>query len=351
MSTPTYNEQDSKAQIQAWKEALDIVTVAEMYGELVKVGANYKYKDDPSLGISPAKQIFNNYSDPAKEAVGSVLDLIMYMEKCDLAAGIQKLKALNGVEEYHVDPAVQLKRKQKASTPKFSLHQIGLFGQNNLTAVSPYIPYLVDCGDGSCYLQIKEPFIKLFETDKLDGTLDKKIAYVFTKLLGYDTFYQCPSIILRDSTGKIVDMVAYRPTRPASFNNWDDKTKYILKNSNFRGANFLYPFQQEMEKLMQINDVVMIGEGIKNGLNAYIRGLPFISLEGTDNETSEALIQYIHALLEKGFKIVGGFDGDKSGQKGFNNFKQLARLPKLENFLDFESGIDFTDFIVEGNHE
>ena len=40
------------------------------------------------------------------------------MEKCDLAAGIEKLKVLNGVETYHVDPAVQINRKEKADKRK-----------------------------------------------------------------------------------------------------------------------------------------------------------------------------------------------------------------------------------------
>ena len=42
------NNNSNEPTIEQIKQSLDIITVAEMYGELVKSGSNYKFKNDSS---------------------------------------------------------------------------------------------------------------------------------------------------------------------------------------------------------------------------------------------------------------------------------------------------------------
>ena len=74
--------------IEQLKQSLDILTIAELYGKVVKNGANYKYKDNKSIVINPVKQIFSDFN--GNILGGSVLDLIIYMEKINLEDGIKK---------------------------------------------------------------------------------------------------------------------------------------------------------------------------------------------------------------------------------------------------------------------
>ena len=345
MSTPTYNEQDSKAQIKAWKEALDIVTVAEMYGELQKFGANFKYKNDPSIVISPSKQIFNNFSDTANNSVGSILDLIMYMEKCELAAGVKILKELNGIDDYVVSEEDRVKRKEASSKNKnVNFQQLGFFAKNDLEAGLKLKPFELEI-DNITSLSVNPAYHKLFERETFPLDFKTKLEYIHNKIIGWDNYYRCPSIILRDRTGKIIDKQAYRPTKPDSHKNWTDP-KYIPKNTGNRGNEFLYPFQEEIEQIIKRERYFIVGEGIKNAVNALVYSAPFISLESSSNATSQKLIDYIKDLKDKGYGLVCIFDGDTAGEKAFNHFKSSTGL-ECENHLLFTSGIDFTDHMAK----
>ena len=172
----------------------------------------------------------------------------------------------------------------------------------------------------------------------------KKIDYLHAKIIGYDEYYQCPSIIIKDSTGRVVDKCAYRPIKPAKYEHWTEP-KYIYKNTGFRGKDFLYPFQTEIEKIIKREKYIIVGEGIKNAVNALLYSTPFISMESASNMVDQKLIDYIVDFKERGFGIVCIFDGDKAGEKAFNNFIEQSTINAV-NHLDFKSNIDFTTYMA-----
>jgi hypothetical protein len=331
------------------KQSLDIVTVAEMYGELIKNGANYKYKNDSSIVINPAKQIFSNFNGDITG--GSVLDLVMYFEKLDTKAGIDRLKELSSLDTYTVDPALQIKRKEEAESKKvIDFQKLGYIGSLELKAVGSKKPVEhLDKNNNLIELLVLKEFSKLFETTKLPAEYKRKIDYLFTHILGWNDFFKCLSIILKDDTNKIVDIIAYRPNKPENYDKWDNP-KYIYKNSHNRGDNFLYPFKKEVETILNKSDAdkfLIVGEGIKNGLNALIYSVPFITLESSSNKISDSLIAYIRGYHERGYSIVGMFDGDKAGAKAHESFVSQSGL-QINNFLDFNSGLDFVDYLQSG---
>ena len=336
--------------IDELKASLDIITVAEMYGELKKSNSNtYIYTNDTSITFHAGKQIFKNHNGSMDKA-GSVLDFIMIMEDKTLPQAVERMKELSHLDTYAPNPKVQLKRKEESALPRFSEQQIIRFEKTFLSAVAEYRPFLIEIDGSLSYYELKDPFIKLFETSKLYDDTYSRMVYVFKKLLGFNPLYSCPAILLHDSRGKIVDIANYRPNKPANYENWAEP-KYKLMNSSHRGKYFLYPFQREMETIMKHKKVFAVGEGLKNALNAYVHGLAFVSLESTSTNASEALVSYVLDLLTKGYKVLSFFDGDDAGLKAFNKFKEATKLYDLENAVSFESGIDFAEYAVGASNE
>jgi len=329
--------------LEKLKASLDIITVAEIYGELQKAGANYRFKDDKSIVLNPEKQIFSNFNGDITG--GSVLDLVMYMEKVSLKEAINKLKELTGTEYYKTNTKIIPKQKQQKT---INLKKLTLYSKNDLSSGATKKPFEVIFENSPLknYLGINKAYYKLYERQAYPFSYKEKFEYLHKRIIGWDNFFNCPSIILRDTTGKIVDKVSYRPQKPKDWDDWS-KPKYIYKNQNNRGENFLYPFQIEVEKLLEREDYIIIGEGIKNSLNALIYSVPYITLEGASMDVSNKLLQYIKNLIDKKYKILAMFDGDEAGENAFLKIKEALGI-ELYNFFDFSTGDDFTSYMAEG---
>jgi len=332
--------------IEELKQSLDIVQVAQMYGELVKSGSNYVYKDDRSISISPSKQIFSNFN--GEITGGSVLDLVCYMENLSIADGIKRLKELAGKQEYKLDLAKMIKRKEKEEKKKsINFQKLGYIGVQELRASKSLYADVVDEKENLLGVSlIGDGIRKLFQADFFEPSFKPKLDYIFNRFIGYNSFFKCPSIILRDDTDRIVDVIAYRPQKPANYKEWSSP-KYIYKNPTNRGEKFLYPFRKEAEYIAKKEGFFIVGEGIKNALNALVYSVPFITIESSSTKMSDALVSYIRAWYEKGYSIITMFDGDKAGAKAYENFKERTGL-EVKNFFAFDSGLDFVDYLQSG---
>jgi len=335
------NNNTNEPTLEQIKQSLDIVTVAELYGELKKNGVNLSYKEDKSIVINPAKQIFSNFNGDITG--GSVLDLVMYMEKVDLKTAIAKLKELSSLDTYKVDPSLQVQRKEKAKK-KVDFNKLQEWGNEELKLVGGHRPIEYQTKQGKLiHFIVPSEIEKLFEAKTLPADYKQKLDYMFTTLVGWNKHFKCSSIIIKDDNGRIVDLIAYRPNKPDNYNEWSNP-KYIYKNSHNRGDNFLYPFRKEVEPIINREKYLIVGEGIKNGLNALLYSVPFITLESSSNKINEKLINYIRDYHSKGFNIICMFDGDKAGAKAYENFKLQAGL-EVDNFLKFDSNQDFVDYL------
>ena len=335
--------------LEVLKSKLDILSIAELYGRLEKTGSNYRYIDDKSIVINPVKQIFSDFNGSVTG--GSVLDLIAYMEKLDIKDAIKRLKELAGADTYKIDPALQLKRKEEATKKKVvDFQKLGFYSTLHLKAIKEknFIEVRVEQKDNNFkdFIMLPDEYQKLFETTMLPASFSKKLDYLKDRLLGWDTFFNCPSIIIRDDTKKVVDIISYRPNKPKNYEKWSDP-KYIYKNSHNRGNAFLFPFKIEFEAIINKQEkdrFFIVGEGIKNGLNALLYGVPFITLESTSNKVPASLKEYIISLIDRGFSLLTMFDGDKAGKIAYEKFIQDTGF-KVENFFKFDSGLDFVEYI------
>lgn len=190
-------------------------------------------------------------------------------------------------------------------------------------------------------------FEKLFE-GRFVPVISRDIPfYVFNRILGYDNYFSCPVIIVRDRKGIVVDLVKYRPKLPGKELPKYLQEKAVNKPKN-RGEDFLYVFQQEMERLITKEKYLLLGEGLKNSLNALMRSVPFISIESASNVNNPKLIEYLNTYRRNGIEIYGAMDGDAAGEKAFGAIN--AKLQKsITNMIDFDSNFDFTDYLREGD--
>ncbi len=193
-------------------------------------------------------------------------------------------------------------------------------------------------------LMVPKQLEKLFEGAYIEGVTKDVAEYILCTKIGFDDFFSCPVIIIHDANGNVVDIVKYRPSR----DGYEKLPKYLQEKSvnkpNGRGKSFLYPFQIEMERLIKKEGFVFIGEGLKNAVNALIRSIPYISIESTSNVKNDKLVAYVNKLFQNGVLIYGALDGDAAGEKAFNAIANQMAF-SIENLLDFESGLDFTDYL------
>ena len=193
-------------------------------------------------------------------------------------------------------------------------------------------------------LKVPRDTEKLFEGSYIQNIEDRVAKYLFGRIIGYDDYFNCPCIIIRDRHGDVVDIVKYRPNR----NGYDNLPKYLyVKSANKpkdRGEFFLYPFQKEMERLIAKEGFLFVGEGIKNSVNALIRSVPFLSIESTSNADNPEIIAYIKELLRKRIPVYAVMDADRAGEAALKKLNEKLDK-KIVNLIDFDSNIDFTEYV------
>jgi hypothetical protein len=195
----------------------------------------------------------------------------------------------------------------------------------------------------SSYLKVPRYTEKLFEGAYIKNVDVSVARYIFGTIVGYCNFFSSP-IIIRDYTGSVVDIAKYRPFHQG----YENLPKYLYEKSvnkpQNRGLDFLYVFQREMERLISKYRYVFVGEGLKNAINALIRSVPYISIESTSNVKNQKISEYIQNLYQSGIRVYGAMDGDKAGKTAFDTMNGLLER-SIENLIDFESDMDFTDYL------
>ena len=179
-------------------------------------------------------------------------------------------------------------------------------------------------------------FIKLFEQSFIEME-EARAAYIFENFVGYDSYFNCPAIIVKDLHGNVVNIVKYRPKKDSK-----ECLKYLyLKAEETPNSDYLYPFQYEMEKMMMDFPVCYVGEGLKNALVALAFGSPYISIESASGAT-DGLVRYLKSGRMSGVHFIAAFDGDAAGERAY---KKMNKYIPMENLFEFDSGMDFADYM------
>ncbi len=181
-----------------------------------------------------------------------------------------------------------------------------------------------------------EVFVKLFEHSYIEIS-EEVVTYIFNKFIGYDSYYDCPVIIIYDYSGNVVNIVKYRPKKDGK-----EFMKYLyLKAEETPDSEYLYPFQYEMERMMFKRNSAYVGEGLKNAVNALLFSLPYVSTESTSG-AFDRLGEYLKTPRMKDVFMIGAFDGDEAGERAY---KKMNDLVPMENEFTFDSGMDFAEYL------
>lgn len=343
-------------ELQEIKAKLDIIEIARSYGFEFKGSGNrlraitnlLREERTSSLDFFQDTQ---KYYDRGTASGGDVIDLIMHMENLSQAEAIKKAKELAGMQTYNLHKKTPPAPQKKPVKKEVNFNQLAKQAINEKTTLKKMnvltpVQYVNDKDEVvKEEIILSKEFQKLFEAQSFEKKYEKRLRYIFDNLLGWSDFWKAPSIILTDRDNKVVDIVTYRP-KDKETGQEIDGMKYYYKNFNGRGNRFVFPFELLVNRLALKEKYIVIGEGLKNALNALVYGVPFISIESTGNSVklSNELLNLINAYLDKGFGVVTAFDGDEAGEKAYNNFIQSTGLT-AENIWDFKSGVDFVEWL------
>jgi len=365
-----YNNQKTISELKA---NVDIVDYIGSVVTLKKTGSSFTApcpfhtEASGSFTVSPTKKIFHCFGCGVG---GDILDFIEQYHKVSKSESIEKLRSFEDSsytpqrEQQNYKPAPQKKEPTKTKEQiENKLTQISKALINNNKANTIFnLSYnhkeqfnsntLVTC-------MINPAFEKLFEKRHflMKQEHQKRLSYMISYILAYDSFFKCPAIIIRDSKSKVCDIARYRPIKPPSFETFSNpKYMYVKEEDKLknRGENFLFPFHLEMDRLIDKHSFFFIGEGLKNAINAFLFGVPFISLESTSNGITKGLEEYIKEKA-KTKTIIGGFDGDEEIKedgkitKGHGAYIKAKESLGFEfpNLFKFDSNIDFADYLKD----
>lgn len=364
---------DNQKTISDLKKETNIVDYIGSVIKIKKHGSSFKAccpfhgEETPSFSISPSKQIWHCYGCGLG---GDVLDFIQKYTPASKVEAINILRRYTNNEIPTYNQKIEPKEtytKQPTQEPK-SIEEIqskliniakALINNNNKIKIftlnyPQHKPLEINT---NIVCSIHETFIKLFEKQYFLCLPEhqKRLNYLLTNILAFDSFFKCPAIIIKDHKGKICDIAKYRPDKPDTFPEWSyPKYMYVKEEDKLpnRGADFLYPFSIEMDKLISRYDFFFIGEGLKNSFNALVFGIPFISIESVSNDIRVELQEYIKEK-SKTKLIIGAFDGDDkldgngNHTKGYGAYLKAKDVLGLEfdNLFRFDSDIDFSDYL------
>ena len=352
------------------KSKIDIISLAESYGFEFEKPRGIRYRARVNLLRDEKTSSIDFFTDSQKYydrgagTGGDCIDLIQHMENISQAEAINKAKSMAGADVYEVTKRESKQLVKKKEIKDIDFNRLEYNAKKELSASANFYPRVVEVeaqDEQGTITQTKQEiyihseFVKLFESSKFIIEYKAKLDYLFKNILGYSNFWKAPTIILRDNKNKIVDMVTYRP-KSKDTGEEIKNMKYYYKNQNNRGDDFIYPFEILVKvivsKMPKDKKYIVVGEGLKNGLNALLYSIPFISVESTGNSKriDKKLIDAIDNFIKEGCGLVTAFDGDNAGKEAYESFISFTGYD-TENLFDFDSGIDFVDYMQGSEDE
>ena len=344
----------SQEEINNIRSSVDIVDVVMKYMPLTKRGKNYfgvcpfHEDNDPSMSVSPEKQIFSCFSC---HTAGNVFNFIMEFEHVPFMEAVKTVADISGIKV----EVGNYKKEAKVNHKLYEIYDISQkFYQNNINTVNGKI--------AKEYLNkrhISEELIKEFgigislkERDNLTKLLTKKEFsekdIIASALVAkgdnglFDIFYNRIMFPIHDLNGKIV---AYSGR---AFNNEDD-AKYINSKETpiFKKSELLYNYHKAKDE-SRIKNTVIIMEGFLDLIKAYGIGIKnVVATMGTAFTKEQA-----NLIKRLASKVIICFDGDKAGAKAtlacINELNKIGITPKV---VRLEDNLDPDDYITKKGKE
>ena len=352
------------------KQNIDITNYIDSIIPLKKHGSSlvglcpFHYDSKPSFQVSQQKQFCRCFTCMDR-AIG-IVDFVIKYQKIDLVQAVEHLEEwIGGGEATTTTHSYTPKAKSEQTPKEIASINFKIIGKtkalmHNHARHEVFSYFEIDNnGTNELRVNLSPTFQKLFEHKQfiINDEIKKRFEYL-KKSVAFDSYFNCPAIILRDDTNNVVDIVKYRPVKPSSFTTWTAQKYFYLKETEKlknRGDAFIFPFSVEMKKLIKKHNFFLLGEGLKNAVVALTFGVPFVSVESSSSKLDPRLKNFLTEELKKGTRIIGAFDGDSGtlengkifkGEGAFLNAQEELGTD-FNNLFAFDSDLDFADYLKD----
>ncbi len=335
----------TQEKISEIRNSVNIVDIISSYIPLTPKGKNFfgvcPFHDDtnPSMSVSPAKQIYKCFSCGA---TGNVFKFIMDYENIPFLEAVKKVADIGGVSVN----IGKIKKKQN-HTELHKIYDLSLkFYINNLNTKNGK--------KAKEYLKgrnINEDIIKEFQIGLAlkQGALSKILTTKFdpnevlkSGLVGqnehgyYDLFYDRIMFPLYDLEG---NPVAYS----GRIYNKVDTSKYFNTRETeiFKKGNLIYNYHRAKDIARKKNQIIVM-EGFMDVIRAYTVGIQnTIAMMGT--AVTETQAQLIKRMAKE---IILCFDGDEAGAKAtMSCANELIKIGVTPKIIRLEENLDPDEYI------
>ena len=340
----------SQEKINEIRNSVDIVDVVSKYVSLTKKGKNYfgvcpfHEDSDPSMSVSPDKQIFSCFSC---HTAGNVFNFLMEYEHISFMESVKMIADMSSIK---IDVDISNKQNFKNNS-LYDIYEVShkLYLNNINTQFGK---------DAKEYLyqrKINDDMIKEFEiglaiksTNTLSNILTKKefkekdlsdSGLVVKDERGYhDFFFNRIMFPLHDINNKVIGYSGRTYYK-------SDDPKYINSREHplFKKGEFIYNYSKAKNEC-RIKNTVIIMEGFMDVIRAYSVGIKnVVATLGTAFTKEHANI--IKRLANN---IIICFDGDKAGAKATLSCSDLLlSLGITPKIVRLEENLDPDEYILK----
>lgn len=334
--------------IENLKQRLDIVDVVGHYLELKRSGASFKtvcpFHDDtnPSLHVSPAKQIFHCF---VCGAGGDAITFVMDYEKLSYPEAIEKLASIYNFSLTYTQNDENLNNQKK------TLDMLNLYYKKCLSENQIAKAYLKNRGIFNSSIEkfsigyAGESFSTLSFLKNSGITIseakDVGVADIGEKGKAYAKFIQRITFPIHAQNGKLVGFGGRTiSNHPAKYIN-SPQTKLFNK------SRLLYGYDKAKQDILKQNSII-ITEGYLDVIMLHQAGFT-----NTVATLGTALTNEHIPLISRGEpKVILSYDGDMAGITAAFKASKMLSLHSIEGgVVIFKDGVDPADMVQAGENE
>ncbi len=330
-------------QINEIRSSVDIVDIVSKYIPLTKKGKNYfgvcpfHEDSDPSLSVSPDKQIFSCFSC---HTTGNVFTFIKEYEHISFIEAVKMVAATAGI---NIDIDTTNKKTIK-NQDIYKIYEIGQkFYLNNINTQfgKQAKEYLYKRGINDELIKEFEIGLAIKNSKALSNLLSKKdfkekdlidSGLIVKDEHGFhDFFYDRIMFPLHDINNKVIGYSG------RIYDN-SDAPKYINSKEHvlFKKGEFIYNYAKAKNDCRMKNTVIIM-EGFMDVIRAYSVGVTNVVATLGTAFTKE----HANLIRRLASNVIICFDGDSAGAKAtmacsdiLLNFKIIPKVVRLEDNLD-----------------
>ena len=337
-------------EINEIKNSVDIVDIVSRYVSLTKTGKNYfgvcpfHEDSDPSMSVSPDKQIFSCFSC---HTTGNVFNFLMEYEHISFIEAVKMVASIGGIK---VDIDVN-KKITNVNNKIYDIYEIGqkLYLNNiNTQQGRQAREYLNNRGITDEMIKEFEIGLAIKNTTILSNILTKKdfkekdlsdSGLIVKDERGFhDFFYDRVMFPLHDINNKVIGYSGRTYYK-------SDAPKYINSKEHplFKKGEFIYNYSRAKNECRMKNTVIIM-EGFMDVIRAYSVGVKnVVATLGTAFTKEHANI-----IRKMASNVIICFDGDKAGGKAsFACSNELIKLGIIPKIVRLEDDLDPDEYVLK----